>query len=63
MSTYTIYLGTNPVATVKGTEYAYEVYTKTRDLAELLGKEASLVWDETVEEVAYFDPNCEWLED
>lgn len=63
MSTYTIYLGTNPVATVKGTEYAYEVYSKTRDLAKLLGKEASLVWDETCEEVAYFDPNCEWLED
>ena len=63
MSTYTIYLGTNPVATVKGTEYAYEVYDKTKDLAELLGRETSLVWDATVEEVAYFDPNCDWLED
>ena len=63
MSTYTIYLGTNPVATVSGTEYAYEVYSKTRELAELLGREASLVWDETSEEVAYFDPNYEGLED
>ena len=63
MSTYTIYLGTKPVATVSGTEYAYEVYSKTRELAELLGREASVVWDETGEEVAHFDPNCEWLED
>ena len=63
MSTYTIYLGTNPVATVNGTEYAYEVYDKTKDLAELLGREASLVWDATGEEVAYFDPDYEWLED
>ena len=63
MSTYTIYLGTNPVATVSGTESAYEVYDKTKDLAELLGREASLVWDETLEEVAYFDPNYDGLED
>ena len=63
MSTYTIYLGAKAVATVSGTEYAYEVYSKTRELAELLGSVASLVWDETSEEVAYFDPDCEWLED
>ena len=62
-NTYTIYLGTNPVATVSGTEYAYEVYSKTKDLAELLNKEASLVWDATGEEVAYFDPNYDGLED
>ena len=63
MKTYTIYLGTNPVATVKGTEYAYEVYDKTKDLVELLGSVASLVWDATGEEIAYFDPDYEWLED
>lgn len=63
MSIYTIYLGTNPVATVNGTEYAYEVYDKTKDLAELLGSVASLVWDATGEEVAYFDPDYECLED
>lgn len=62
MSTYTIYLGINPVATVNGTEYAYEVYDKTKDLAELLGSVASLVWDATGEEIAYFDPDYEWLE-
>ena len=63
MSTYTIYLGTKPVATVSGTEYAYEVYSKTRELAELLNREASVVWDETGEEVAHFDPDCDWLEE
>lgn len=56
MNTYTIYLGASPIATVSGTEYAYEVYAKTRELAELLCKEASLVWDETAEEVAFYDP-------
>ena len=39
MNTYTIYLGANPIANVSGTEYAYEVYTKTQELAELLGKQ------------------------
>ena len=63
MNTYTIYLGVKAVATVSGTEYAYEVYDKTKDLAELLGREASLVWDATGEEVAYFDPNYDGLED
>ena len=52
--TYTIYLDSTPIATVSGTEYAYEVYTKTASLADLLGKSASLVWDETGEEVASF---------
>lgn len=63
MNTYTIYLGVKAVATVSGTEYAYEVYDKTKDLAELLGSVASLVWDETGEEVAHFDPDCNWLEE
>lgn len=54
MNTYTIYLGATPIATVSGTEYAYEVYAKTASLADLLGKSASLIWDETGEEVASF---------
>ena len=57
MNTYTIYLHANPIACVCGTEYAYEVYAKTASLAELLGQSACLVWDETGEEVAYFDPD------
>lgn len=54
MTTYTIYLGSAPIATVSGTEFAYAVYAKTVALAELLNKTASLVWDETGEEVASF---------
>lgn len=54
MNTYTIYLGSTPIATVSGTEFAYAVYAKTASLADLLGKSASLVWDETGEEVASF---------
>lgn len=60
MNTYTIYLNANPIACVCGTEYAYEVYAKALDLAELLGNTASLVWDETGEEVACYDPEGEW---
>lgn len=56
MNTYTIYLGANPIANVSGTEYAYEVYAKTQELAELLGKTCALVWDDTAEEVASYDP-------
>jgi hypothetical protein len=56
MNTYTIYLGATPIADVSGTEYAYEAYTKTKELAELLGKTCALVWDETAEEVASYDP-------
>ena len=58
-NTFTIYLGCAPIATVSGTEYAYEVYKKTTELAELLGKTASLVWDETGEEVAIYNPEGE----
>lgn len=56
MNTYSIYFGSSPIATVSGTEYAYEVYSRTKALAELLNKSACLVWDETGEIVADFDP-------
>ena len=61
MNTYTIYLGTSPVACVSETVFAYKVYSKTRELAELLGKEACLIWDETAEVVTSYDPeeDCE----
>ena len=50
--TYTIYLGAAPLECVSGVEYAYAVYAKTVELAELLGKGACLVWDATGEIVA-----------
>lgn len=59
MAIYTVYLGTTPIFCGGGTEYAYEVYAKTKELAELIGETVSLVWDETGEVVADFDPN-EW---
>ena len=42
MNTYTITLGANTIATISGTEYAYEVYKKTCELGELLGKDVCL---------------------
>ena len=56
MTTYTIYLGTTPIANTDGTEYAYAVWRKTKELAELIGIGAALVWDDTCEEVESYDP-------
>lgn len=55
MNTYTIYLGAAPIACVTP-EGAYACFEAAKTLAEFTGKEASLVWDETGGEVAYFDP-------
>ena len=57
MNTYTIYLGANPIACVCDTEDAYACFEAAKTIAECTGREASLVWDETSEEVAYFDPS------
>lgn len=54
MNTYTIYLGSTPIASIAGTECAYAVYHKTVEIAEILGKSASLVWDDSGEEVASY---------
>ena len=56
MTTYTIYLGATPIATTDGTEYTYVVWNKTKELANLINSSASLVWDETGDVVAEFDP-------
>jgi hypothetical protein len=56
MNTYTIYIGATPIACVSGTEYAYEVWAKTLELAELICEPACLVWDDTAEEVASYEP-------
>lgn len=63
MNTYTITLGANTIATISGTEYAYEVYAKTCELADLLGKDVCLVWDDNAEVVAYYDPDAEDYEE
>ena len=59
MNTYTITYGDVTIATVCGTEYAYEVYAKTKELADLTGKAVALIWDDTAEVVAYYDPEEE----
>jgi hypothetical protein len=59
MTQYTIYLGANPVAAVDGCEVAYECYKAAKTIAEITGNTACLVWNETGEEVASFDPEEE----
>ena len=58
MNTYTIYLGATPIATVSGCEYAYMVYKKTLELAEMLCKSACVVWDDTGEIIADTEDDC-----
>jgi hypothetical protein len=55
MNTYTIYLGAAPIACVPP-EGAYPCFEAAQTLAEFTGKEVSLVWDESGEEVASFNP-------
>lgn len=52
MNTYSIYLRNEWVATVDGMDYAGEVWVKIKELAELLGVFAFMVWDETGELIA-----------
>lgn len=52
MNTYSVYLRNEWVATVDGMDYAGEVWVKTKELAELLGVFAFMVWDETGELIA-----------
>ena len=59
MNTYTITHGNAIIATISGTEYAYEIYAKTKELADLTGKDVSLIWDDNAEVVAYYDPEEE----
>lgn len=54
MNTYTIYLGAAPIACVADTNAAYACFEAAKTLAEYTGKEATLVWDETGEEIACF---------
>lgn len=56
MKTYTIFLGTEPIACLSGTESVYACYEATKTIAEMTNRTATLVWDETGEEVAFFDP-------
>ena len=59
-TTYTIYLGAAPIACVDGCEAAYVCYEAAKTIAEMVGKDACLVWDETGEIVA---DTCDWDDD
>ena len=56
MSIFTIYLNGNRTAEISGTEYAYEVWAKVKELAELLNEAATLVDNETAEVIEEYDP-------
>ena len=55
-----IYISNKEIAEVEGIEYAYEVYRKTCELADLLGDVANLVDGETGEVIESSD---DWEED
>ena len=57
MATYTVYLGTRPIAHIDGCEAAYACFEAAKTIAELTGRTALLVDGETGAEVAEFDPN------
>ena len=59
MTNYTIYLGADPIAEIDGTEAAYACYEAAKTIAEMTGKTARCVWNDSGEEVASFDPNEE----
>ena len=50
-----IYISNKEIAEVEGIEYAYEVYRKTGELADLLGDVANLVDGETGEVIESSD--------
>ena len=57
MATYTIYLGSRPIANVDGGEAAYVCFEAAKTIAEMTGRTALLVDNETGAEVAEYDPN------
>ena len=57
MNTYTIYLSAERIACVGDTERAYACFEAAKTIAEMAGRTTSLVWDETGEEVASYDPD------
>lgn len=59
MTNYTIYLESTPITIAYGIEYAYAAYAKTRELAELLGKDCHLVRNGTGEIITSYYPEEE----
>ena len=57
-----IYIENRMVAEVEGYEFAWEVYRKAYELADLLGEVANLVDGETGEGIEYSDEDYEYDE-
>lgn len=63
MNTYTIYLGSNPIACVATNHDAYACFEAAKTIGECVGRNVSLVWDDTAEVVAYEDFSGEEYDD
>ena len=63
MNTYTIYLGANPIACVDDAEATYVCWEATKTIAEMTGRTACLVNDETAEVIETFNDEDDWDED
>lgn len=56
---YIIYLNNKEIATIDGTEAAYECFRAAETIGLVTGQTVSLVDAETAEVVAFFDPDEE----
>lgn len=56
MKTYTIYLGTESIACLSGIGAVCACYEAVKTIAAMTNRTATLIWDETGEKVAFFDP-------
>jgi hypothetical protein len=65
MNTYTIYRGNTAIATVEGTEVAYECYRIAKILADIMDDTASIVWDDSGEVIESYntDDDDEYIND
>lgn len=60
MTSFTIYLGGNPIANTSGADYTATVFAKACALAELLNKTVDLTSSETGEVFCTFDPEADY---
>lgn len=63
MNTYTIFLGNTAIACVSDTHSAYACYDAAVAIAEMTNRGASLVWDETAEVLAAYDPENGYMDE
>ena len=63
MTTYSIYLGSTPIACVATNHDAYACFEAAKTIGECVGCNVSLVWDDTGEVIAYEDFTGEEYDD